>query len=77
MDIPHEFLIVLLGAVVSGILTFLEIPLLKNHQFQQYIREEGPESHKKKSGTPTMGGLAMILALIITVYNLWIPSLLF
>ena len=65
MGLLHAILIVVLGAVVSGILTFLEIPFLKNHQFKQYIREEGPESHKKKSGTPTMGGIAMIAALII------------
>ena len=65
MDIGRALLIVILGAVTSGILTFLEIPILKNHQFKQYIREDGPESHKKKSGTPTMGGLAMIVALIL------------
>ena len=65
MDYAHVFLIVLLGGVVSGVFTFLEIPMLKNHQFKQYIREEGPESHQKKSGTPTMGGLAMIAALLV------------
>ena len=65
MGLLHVFLIVLLGAVASGILTFLEIPILKKHQLKQYIREEGPASHQKKAGTPTMGGIAMIIALII------------
>lgn len=65
MKILHIILIIVLSAVCSGILTFLEIPILQSKQFKQYIREEGPESHKKKSGTPTMGGLAMIAALII------------
>ena len=65
MDFLRVIMVVLLGAVVSGLLTFLEIPFLKSHQFKQYIREEGPASHQKKAGTPTMGGIAMIAALII------------
>ena len=56
---------VLLGFVLSAVFTYVEIPLLKQRQFKQYIREEGPESHQKKSGTPTMGGLAMIAALVL------------
>ena len=65
MEILHLLLIMVLGLVASAVLTSLEIPMLKAHQFKQYIREEGPESHKKKSGTPTMGGIAIILALIL------------
>ena len=68
MDFLHVALVIILGAVVSGLLTFLEIPFLKNHQFKQYIREEGPASHQKKAGTPTMGGVAMIAALIILTF---------
>jgi phospho-N-acetylmuramoyl-pentapeptide-transferase len=39
----------------------------KLHQFQigQYIREEGPKSHQKKAGTPTMGGVLIIISIII------------
>ena len=65
MDILHLLLMLIMGFVASAVLTSLEIPLLKQRQFKQYIREEGPESHQKKSGTPTMGGLSMIAALII------------
>lgn len=36
-------------------------------KFGQSIREEGPESHMKKTGTPTMGGLVFLIAIIITV----------
>ena len=68
MNFLHVVLVILLGAVVSGLLTFLEIPFLKNHQFKQYIREEGPASHQKKAGTPTMGGIAMIAALVILTF---------
>lgn len=44
------------------------IPLLHKLKFGQNIREEGPESHKKKSGTPTMGGIIFIISTIITVF---------
>ena len=43
----------------------LFIPLLRKLKFGQYIREEGVETHKKKAGTPTMGGIVIMLAFII------------
>lgn len=43
------------------------IPLLKRMKFGQSIREEGPESHLKKTGTPTMGGLVFLISIIATV----------
>ena len=41
------------------------IQKLREFQIGQYIREEGPQSHKKKSGTPTMGGLLIVIAIIL------------
>jgi phospho-N-acetylmuramoyl-pentapeptide-transferase len=41
----------------------LFIPLLHRLKFGQSIREEGPKSHQKKSGTPTMGGVIILLAI--------------
>lgn len=41
------------------------IPFLKRLKFGQSIREEGPKSHQKKTGTPTMGGLMIISGVII------------
>jgi phospho-N-acetylmuramoyl-pentapeptide-transferase len=38
---------------------------LREMQIGQYIREEGPQSHKKKAGTPTMGGVLIIIATIV------------
>lgn len=52
--------------VITVILTPLIIPVLKKIKAGQSIREEGPQSHLVKSGTPTMGGLAMIGAVLIT-----------
>jgi len=38
---------------------------LRQFQISQYIREEGPKAHKKKAGTPTMGGLLITIAIVI------------
>src|SRR5690348_5162234 len=35
---------------------------LRQFQIGQYIREEGPQSHQKKAGTPTMGGVLIIIS---------------
>ena len=43
----------------------LLIPELHKLKFGQSIREEGPKSHQAKSGTPTMGGIMIILAIVI------------
>src|SRR3712207_5791306 len=50
------------------------IDLLRAKEFGQHIREEGPEGHHGKAGTPTMGGLVLLLAvcvpfLILTEYR--------
>src|ERR1700761_2357045 len=41
------------------------IQRLRDFQIGQYIREEGPESHKKKGGTPTMGGVLILIAILV------------
>lgn len=56
--------------IISLILGPFFIRLLKRYQVSEKIREEGPEGHKKKAGTPTMGGL-IILAGIIIPTLLW------
>ena len=38
---------------------------LRQFQIGQYIREEGPKSHRKKAGTPTMGGILIIISIVI------------
>lgn len=52
-----------LGMVVVPLL----IPMLKRLKFGQNIRAEGPKQHLKKSGTPTMGGLAFLVILIVAM----------
>ncbi|WP_028325691.1 phospho-N-acetylmuramoyl-pentapeptide-transferase [Desulfatirhabdium butyrativorans] len=46
------------------------IQKLKDLQVRQYIRQEGPQSHQKKAGTPTMGGTLILTSLTISVL-LW------
>ena len=46
------------------------IKFLKSMQFEQYVREDGPKSHLKKTGTPTMGGLLILSSLVISTL-LW------
>ena len=57
-------LLTAVATMASAVLTSVEIPMLKHRQFQQFIREEGPQSHLSKAGTPTMGGIAIIATLV-------------
>ena len=56
--------IVVVAFLASVLLTSVEIPILRKKQAGQNIREEGPKSHYAKAGTPSMGGIAMIGAVI-------------
>ena len=63
------------GAALSAlIISFLFGPkiirTLKSHQIGETIRSDGPESHLKKEGTPTMGGIIVLLAVILPTF-LW------
>src|SRR6201990_2929868 len=46
------------------------IAKLREFQIGQYIREDGPQTHLKKAGTPTMGGLLICVAIVISTL-LW------
>ncbi len=53
------------GAVLSGLIGFLILPVLRALKAGQSIREVGPTWHNYKSGTPMMGGLMFIFALVL------------
>lgn len=57
---------VIISFGVCAILCPILIPYLKRLKFGQYVREEGPQSHLKKTGTPTMGGIVIVLSIAIT-----------
>ena len=46
------------------------IPLLRRLKFGQQIRDDGPQRHLKKAGTPTMGGMMFLLGIVVT--GLWL-----
>jgi len=57
----------IMGFVFSIILGPIVIPVLHKLKFGQNIRKEGPKSHQKKSGTPTMGGLIFFISVATTI----------
>lgn len=57
---------VLISFAISAILCPILIPFLRKLKFGQTIRDEGPKAHMKKSGTPTMGGLAILISVAVT-----------
>ncbi|MBN2909518.1 phospho-N-acetylmuramoyl-pentapeptide-transferase [Polycladomyces sp. WAk] len=58
-------LLVALGITI--VLSPVVIPILRRLKFGQSIREEGPQGHLKKAGTPTMGGVIFLTAIVLTV----------
>lgn len=65
---PKIVMAIVISFIVSSILGPIIIPLLHKLKFGQNIRQEGPKSHLKKAGTPTIGGLIFIFATIITMF---------
>src|SRR5215467_13612373 len=54
------------------------IARLRQFQIGQHIREDGPQSHQKKAGTPTMGGLLIVVSILIPTLlwaNLTVPAI--
>lgn len=68
------FLTALISSLVFG---RIMIPILKERKIRQAEREEGPQSHLKKIGTPTMGGLFIIFASIFTYILICVLGYLF
>ena len=66
----RTFSAILTSLVISLVIGPWCIRKLKEMQISQYIREEGPQSHYSKAGTPTMGGL-MIIGSMLTSTLLW------
>ena len=65
----EKYILVIVAIISFGIAALLGpvlIPVLHKLKFGQEIREIGPSWHKKKSGTPTMGGFIFIISAIVT-----------
>lgn len=62
---------VFLAVFIACVLTILVMPawikFLKREKVGQQVRDDGPETHLVKQGTPTMGGVIMLLAVVVTI----------
>ncbi|MBP7222876.1 MAG: phospho-N-acetylmuramoyl-pentapeptide-transferase [Sedimentibacter sp.] len=59
--------VIIVSFLIALFLGPVVIPVLKRLKVGQSIREDGPKSHLVKSGTPTMGGIIIILAILISI----------
>ena len=59
--------VLIVSFFIATIIGPVFIPFLHRLKFGQAIREEGPQSHRKKSGTPTMGGIIFITSIVVTL----------
>lgn len=64
--VNQTILAVIIAFVISAAMCPIVIPFLHKLKFGQQIREDGPQAHLKKKGTPTMGGLVILTSIIIT-----------
>ena len=62
----------IISFVVTIIISLIVIPILKKIKVGQIEREDGPQSHLKKQGTPTMGGIIFMISIIICVTGCYI-----
>ena len=67
-----ETSLLIISFFVTVILGMIIIPILRKFKVGQIEREDGPKSHLKKQGTPTMGGIMMIIAMILVVTGAYI-----
>ena len=67
-----ETSMLVIAFITAVILGLVIIPILKKLKVGQIERDDGPQSHLKKQGTPTMGGVIMIIAMILVVTGVYI-----
>lgn len=64
--IVYFFIILILTFILTVLTSRWLIPKLKSHKMGQKILDVGPRWHKSKEGTPTMGGLSFLFAILVT-----------
>jgi phospho-N-acetylmuramoyl-pentapeptide-transferase len=67
IEIVLAWLCLVGGCALSGALTGALLPNLRRANVRQHVRDDGPESHLAKAGTPSMGGLAIHASLLVLV----------
>ena len=70
--INETILAIIIAFAISALLCPIVIPFLHKLKFGQQVRDDGPQAHLKKQGTPTMGGLMILSSIIITsLFYIW------
>ena len=64
MNYGFELAVVAAGFLLAAIAGALVLPLLRALQFRQHAYEDAPQTHQKKTGTPTMGGVVFVVGLL-------------
>ncbi len=67
MHLNGYVIIAVIAFATSMFTTSRLIPFMKKKQFGQFIREDGPQAHLSKAGTPTMGGIAMVIGITVAL----------
>lgn len=67
INLNLEIKVLLMTFIISVICGLITIPILKKLKVGQIERDDGPASHLKKQGTPTMGGVIMLIATIVAI----------
>ena len=62
----------IIAFIIAIIMGFIIIPILKKRKVGQIERDDGPQSHLKKQGTPTMGGIIIIITMTLVVIGTYI-----
>jgi phospho-N-acetylmuramoyl-pentapeptide-transferase len=62
------FFTIIMAFLITVLLAPVFIPFLRRLKFGQSIRDEGPQSHQIKTGTPTMGGIVFLVSIVITTF---------
>lgn len=70
--------LVFIAIVLAAALTMAVMPafihFLQNRHIGQQVRDDGPQTHLIKQGTPTMGGVVMLLAVVVTILLVGVPD---
>ena len=72
IKLDFEIKVLLVTFVISVVCGLITIPILKKLKVGQIERDDGPASHLKKQGTPTMGGIIMIISIVVAVTGSYI-----
>ena len=66
LGIKELTFVAMISFLIVLILGPIFIPMLTKFKFGQTVRDDGPQTHLQKNGTPTMGGILIIMAILIT-----------